>query len=117
MRLAVPVKMISQRFALPVLVVASVVMVVLGKADALLFERVRVVFADLVSPVLGIVSQPVAAVDQLLDQVQGTFPLSAENAQLRQDNARLVQWQPGAQGLTVGNPRLPDLLTPAPDPS
>ena len=117
MRLAVPVKMLSQRFALPVLVFASVVMVVLGKADTLLFERVRVVFADLVSPVLGIVSQPVAAVDQLLDQVQGTFALSAENAQLRQDNARLVQWQQVAQGLTVENARLRELLNLAPDPS
>jgi len=117
MRLAVPVKMLSQRFALPVLVFASVVMVVLGKADTLLFERVRVVFADLVSPVLGIVSQPVAAVDQLLDQVQGTFTLSAENAQLRQDNARLVQWQQVAQGLTVENARLRELLNLAPDPS
>jgi rod shape-determining protein MreC len=117
MRLAVPVKMLSQRFALPILVFASVVMVVLGKADALLFERVRVVFADLVSPVLGIVSQPVAAVDQLLDQVQGTFALSAENAQLRQDNARLVQWQQVAQGLTVENARLRELLNLAPDPS
>ena len=117
MRLAVPVKMLSQRFALPVLVFASVVMVVLGKADTLLFERVRVVFADLVSPVLGIISQPVAAVDQLLDQVQGTFALSAENAQLRQDNARLVQWQQVAQGLTVENARLRELLNLAPDPS
>jgi len=70
MRLAVPVKMISQRFALPVLVFASVVMVVLGKADALLFERIRVVFADIVSPVLGIVSQPVAAVDHVRDRLQ-----------------------------------------------
>lgn len=117
MRLAVPVKMISQRFALPVLVFASVVMVVLGKADALLFERIRMVFADIVSPVLGIVSQPVAAVDHVLDQVQGAFALSAENAQLRQDNARLVQWQQVAQGLTVENARLRELLNLAPDPT
>jgi len=117
MRLAVPVKLLSQRFALPVLVFASVVMVILGKADALLFERIRVVFSDLVSPVLGVVSQPVAAIDQLLDQVQGTFALSAENAQLRQDNARLMQWQQVAQGLTVENARLRELLNLAPDPT
>jgi rod shape-determining protein MreC len=117
MRLAVPGKMISQRFALPVLVVASVVMVVLGKADALLFERIRVVFADVASPVLGIVSQPVAAVDQLVDRVQGAFVLSSENAQLRQDNARLMQWQQVAQGLTVENARLRELLNLAPDPT
>jgi rod shape-determining protein MreC len=117
MRLAVPVKVISQRFALPILVVASIVMVVLGKADALLFERIRVAFADVASPVLGIVSQPVAAVDQLVDQVQGAFALSSENAQLRQDNARLMQWQQVAQGLTVENARLRELLNLAPDPT
>src|SRR5258708_14744113 len=117
MRLAVPVKVIGQRFALPVLVLASVVMIVLGKADALLFERIRVVFADVASPVLDIVSQPVAAVDQLVDRVQGAFALSSENAQLRQDNARLMQWQQVAQGLTVENARLRELLNFAPDPS
>ena len=56
---------ISQRFALPVLIFASVVMVVLGKADTLLFERVRIIFADVAAPVLAIISQPVAAVDRL----------------------------------------------------
>src|SRR5258708_31592897 len=117
MRLAVPVKVISQRFALPVLVLASVVMIVLGKADALLFERIRVAFADVASPVLDIVSQPVAAVDQLVDRVQGAFALSSENAQLRQDNARLMQWQQVAQGLTVENARLRELLNLAPDPA
>ena len=117
MRLAVPVKVIGQRFALPVLVLASVVMIVLGKADALLFERIRVVFADVASPVLDIVSQPVAAVDQLVDRVQGAFALSSENAQLRQDNARLMQWQQVAQGLTVENARLRELLNLAPDPT
>src|SRR5258708_34142029 len=117
MRLAVPVKVISQRFALPVLVLASVVMIVLGKADALLLERIRVVCADVASPVLDIVSQPIAAVDQLVDRVQGAFVLSSENAQLRQDNARLMQWQQVAQGLTVENARLRELLNLAPDPT
>jgi len=117
MRLAVPVKVLSQRFALPVLVLASVVMIVLGKADALLFERIRVVFADVASPVLDIVSQPIAAVDQVVDRVQGAFALSSENAQLRQDNARLMQWQQAAQGLTVENARLRELLNLAPDPT
>ena len=117
MRLAVPVKAISQRFALPVLIFVSVVMVVLGKADTLLFERVRIVFADAASPVLAAVSQPAAALDQLVDRVQAAFALYAENAQLRQDNARLLQWQQVAQGLSVENGRLRELLNLAPDPA
>ncbi len=117
MRLAVPVKVISQRFALPVLVFASVVMVVLGKADTLLFERIRIVFADVASPALAIVSQPVAAVDRLVDRVQGAIALYSENDQLRRDNARLLQWQTVAQSLTVENTRLRELLNLAPDPA
>jgi rod shape-determining protein MreC len=117
MRLAVPVKAISQRFALPVLVFASVIMVVLGKADTLLFERVRIVFADAASPVLAIVSQPAAAVDQLVDRMQSAIALYSENVQLRQDNARLLQWQQAAQGLTVENAHLRELLNLVPDPA
>jgi rod shape-determining protein MreC len=117
MRLAVPIKAISQRFVLPVLVLASVVMVVLGKADTLLFERVRVIFADIASPVLAIVSQPAAAVDRVVDRVQGAITLYSENDQLRRDNARLLQWQNVAQGLTVENARLRQLLNLAPDPA
>src|SRR5260221_754968 len=117
MRLAVPVKVISQRFALPVLVFASVVMVVLGKADTLLFERIRIVFADVASLALAIVSQPVAAVDRLVDRVQGAIALYSENDQLRRDNARLLQWQTVAQSLTVENTRLRELLNLAPDPA
>ncbi len=117
MRLAVPVKAISQRFALPILGFASVVMVILGKADALLFERIRIIFADAASPVLAAVSQPAAVVDQLVDRVQDVFALYSENNQLRQDNARLLQWQQVAQGLSVENARLRELLRLAPDPA
>jgi rod shape-determining protein MreC len=117
MRLAVPIKAISQRFALPVLVLASVGMVVLGKADALLFERIRIMFADVASPVLAIVSQPVAAIDRVVDRVQGAITLYSENDQLRRDNARLMQWQNVAQGLAVENARLRQLLNLAPDPA
>src|SRR5216683_2947379 len=99
MRLAVPVKVISQRFALPVLVFASVV------------------FVDVASPALAIVSQPVAAVDRLVDRVQGAIALYSENDQLRRDNARLLQWQTVAQSLTVENTRLRELLNLAPDPA
>ena len=56
MRLAVPVKAIGQRFALPILVLASVAMIILGKADTLLFERLRGSFGDIAAPVLGVLS-------------------------------------------------------------
>lgn len=117
MRLAVPVRAAGQRFALPILVLVSVAMIVLGKADAFLFERIRAVFADAAAPVLAIVSRPAAAVDAVVDRVQDVFALYSENAQLRRENARLLQWQQVAQGLTVENARLRELLNLVPDPT
>jgi rod shape-determining protein MreC len=117
MRLAVPIKIVSQRFALPVLVLGSVAMIVLGKADTLLFERLRSAFADSATPILRVVSEPVDAVDAVVDEVRGIFALRSENARLREDNERLLRWQQVAQGLGVENARLRDLLKLTPDPS
>jgi rod shape-determining protein MreC len=117
MRLAVPIKAIGQRFALPVLVFASVAMIVLGKADALLFDRLRTTFGDIVSPALGILSEPVAAVDRMVARARDLIDLYDENGRLRQDNVRLMQWQQAAQQLSTENARLRDLLKLAPEPS
>src|SRR5260370_16821652 len=91
MRLAVPVKAIGQRFALPILVLASVAMIVLGKADALLFERFRSTFGDLISPVLAIVSKPVEAAAAALARFHDLIALYDENGSLPLANSRLLQ--------------------------
>lgn len=117
MRLAMPIKAIGQRFALPILVLASVVMIVLGKADALLFERLRSVFSDTAAPVLRVVSEPVAVVDAAVARFHDIVALYDENGRLREENSRLLQWQQVAQQLMAENGRLRDLLKLAPDPA
>ncbi|MDB5405489.1 MAG: rod shape-determining protein MreC [Rhodospirillales bacterium] len=117
MRLAVPIKVVGQRFGLPILVLASVAMIVLGKADTLLFERMRSGFADSAAPVLRIISEPVAAIDSVVGDFRDLFALRSENARLRVDNERLLRWQQVAQGLEVENGRLRELLKLTPDPS
>lgn len=117
MRLAVPVKAIGQRFAVPILVLASVTMIVLGKADTLLFDRFRTAFSDAAAPALGLMAQPVAVLDGAVDKVTGMIDLYRDNARLRQDNARLLQWQQVAQRLGSENRRLRQLLKLVPDPA
>ena len=116
MRLIAPVRMLGQRFALPLLVLASATLIILGKADTLLFDRLRANFGDLAAPVLELVSRPAASVDSTVDRVHDVFALYTENARLREENARLMQWQQAAQNLRAENQRLKQLLNLTPDP-
>jgi len=117
MRLVLAFRGVIQRFALPMLVLASAVMILLGTADMLLFDRLRSVVADAAAPVLEVISRPVAAVDAGIDHVRSLVAMQGENAQLREENARLMRWQQTALSLAAENQRLKDLLKFAPDPN
>jgi len=117
MRLVTPVRVLAQRFAVPLLVVASALMIVLGKADALLFDRVRMVAADFAAPILDLVSRPVAGFDALSLRLHSMAALYSENERLRQENSRLLQWQQVALNLNAENQRLHGLLNLVPEPT
>lgn len=101
--------MIAQRLAVPFLVVVSLLLIVLGKADLVLLERVRIGAADAVAPLLTMLASPAASVTAGIRHVEGLFDLYNENQRLRDDNARLMQWQTVARRLAVENAQLRDL--------
>jgi rod shape-determining protein MreC len=115
-RLLLVLRALGQRFSLLILVAASVIVIVLGKADNLLFERVRGGFADAASGILELASQPAAVVDAAAQRVHDLVALYQENARLRQENDRLLQWQQVAQTLAAENTRLRGLLNLVPEP-
>jgi rod shape-determining protein MreC len=117
MRLVAPLKAANQRFALPVLIVASVVMLALGKADTAVFQRLRTQFGDAAAPILSVLNRPLGAIDTAVDRVHDVVALYQENARLREDNARLLQWQQVAQTLNAENIRLRSLVRLVPDPT
>ena len=98
-----------QRTMLPILVLLSAAIVVLGKADQLLFDSVRTAVTDTVAPVLEAVSRPLAAAGSVIDNVQMLVNTYQENARLETENARLLQWQETAAALAAfcreNNPR------------
>lgn len=114
-RFAGPVKAAAQRAAVPFLIFLSVMFIVLGKADVLLFDRLRMVVADAMAPVLQAVAQPMATIALGVRHVEGMFDLYRENERLRQDNARLMQWQEVARRLQAENAGLRDLVKFAPE--
>ena len=60
-RLSIPLRQALARLSLPVLIAAAFGTMLLGKADALLVERARMVLADMLSPIWAAVQQPVQA--------------------------------------------------------
>ncbi|HEX3209835.1 MAG TPA: rod shape-determining protein MreC [Geminicoccaceae bacterium] len=109
-RLALPLKALIDRFAFGTLIVASIVLLVVSKADVRLLEAVDSGISDLLVPTLEVATRPVEAARGLARQVAELVALRAENAQLRAQNERLLEWQVAARQLAVENASLRQLL-------
>lgn len=112
-------KVLAQRFAFLSLIMASFALMLLGKADALLVERIRLAVSDTVVPILDVLSRPTAAIADVVGNIREMSSLRAENARLRDENARLMHWQTVARHLDNENRALRTQLNfiPDPDPS
>jgi rod shape-determining protein MreC len=108
--LSMPMRAAAQRLALPLLVILSVALIVLGKADILLIERARTDLNDALAPVFEAIAQPVSVVASGVRRFQDHFTVYEENQRLREENARLLQWQGVAQRLETENDELRQML-------
>lgn len=110
MRYAAPLRAVAQRFAFLALVAGAVGLVVLGKADAILVERLRTTVADAFAPILSALARPAATFDRGIEQVRELVHLRSENQRLKEDNANLRRWEQAARELSAQNQALRDLL-------
>ena len=115
-RLALPVKGWMQRFAFALLVSASMGILVLGKVDSQLVERLRTGVTDGMAPILQAMSQPTAAAAAIVGDIRAMADLYGENERLRGANERLLQWQAVARGLEQENLAFRELLNLVDDP-
>jgi len=63
--LMAPLKSAAQRFAYSALVLLSVAIMVIGRADGSLIEHIRTKTNDFLAPVLEAVTQPVTAISDV----------------------------------------------------
>ncbi len=105
----------AQRVVVPFLVLLSMMFIVLGKADVLLFDRLRIAVADAAAPLLQAVAQPMATFASGVRNAEGVFDLYRENQRLREENGRLLQWQDVARRLEDENAGLRGLLKYVPE--
>lgn len=105
-QLAVSLKGLAQRFAFGMLVLAAFAVMVIGKADTIIIERVRSAVIDITAPILNVVSRPVQSINDAMAEVEDVLAMREELARLREENARLMSWQSVAQRLEAENKAL-----------
>jgi len=99
-----------QRGALPLLAVAALGAMVIGRAEGGLVDRTRSAVIDLVQPILSTLARPVIAFNETVAEVEELANIRAENARLREENARLLAWQGAARRLETENQALRELV-------
>jgi rod shape-determining protein MreC len=95
---------------------AAFALMILGKADSPLIERARVNVVDALSPILDGLAKPMASARQLYDNARDFWSLREQNAELRTDQERLLQWETVARQLQAENDSLRGLLKLVPEP-
>ena len=115
LRLSVQARQALAKLTLPVLIVASFGLMLVGKADALLVDRARVALADALAPIFAIVDEPLGQIRDAIHEAGGLWTLREQNARLRDENEQLRRWQSIALALDAENQRLKATLRWVPD--
>ncbi len=102
---------------LAVLFVLAVALVLIGKAQSSLFDRARAHVTDWMAPGLEVVHKPFDWVSSWWNNLGDTFNVHEENIRLKDENARLKQWQTYAVTLQARVKRYQLLLHAVPDPA
>jgi rod shape-determining protein MreC len=111
-----PVRALVHRFALLFLILAAFAIMLLGKAETVVVERVRTGVVDVVAPVMDAASRPIATVTEGIDRIGNFFTVYEDNERLREQNARLLEWQNAALALAAENSTFRKMLNYIPEP-
>jgi rod shape-determining protein MreC len=104
------------RLTLPVMVVTTFGLMLIGKVDTVLVERARIAVYDASAPIYAALAEPLGQINKAVTEVVGLWGLRDENARLREENERLRRWQSIALTLDSENQRLKTALRWIPDP-
>ncbi len=116
-RLSVPFRQALSRLTLPVMLMLSLGMVLFGRADPNVEERLRAGLDNVLAPAYAMVGGPILALEHGTGAIGHFFGLARENAALRAENAKLRQWQAVAMALEAENDALKNALRYVPRPA
>ncbi len=105
-RLSVPFRQALSRLTLPVMLMVSLGLVLVGRADQNLAGHLRAGLDDILAPAYAVVATPINTLEHGTGAIAQLFYLQAENTELRDENAKLLQWQAVALALEAQNDAL-----------
>jgi rod shape-determining protein MreC len=115
-RLSIQARQALVRLTLPVLIVFSFAIMLIGKADTLLAERARTALADGLVPIYAALANPLGHLHATIAETAALWNMREENARLRAENEKLRRWQSVALALDAENQRMKASLRWIPDP-
>ncbi|MGD0103530.1 MAG: rod shape-determining protein MreC [Rhodopila sp.] len=115
-RLSIQARQALARLTLPLLIVASFVLMLLGKADTQLAERLRITLGDTLAPIYTMLGAPLGQIHLAITDTAALWDIRADNDRLRAENETLRRWQSIALALDAENQRLKASLRWIPDP-
>lgn len=111
----VPFRALYDRYSLLGFVALSAALLLFGRADSFLVEMSRRTVAEVATPILSIMQEPMAAIDDIGASVSAITNVYEENKQLRAEVDRLRGWEGVATGLSDENRLMRELLSMADD--
>ena len=109
-RITAPVKNFGQRSANFLLILAAAGVLIIGRADMINLESVRVQLVDASAPIIDLIGRPVEGVNSAIRKVEEIYLVFDTNQKLREDRNNLLHWQSLARKLEVENRALKRLL-------
>lgn len=116
-RLSIPLRQALSKLTLPVLIAVAFGLMLLGKADSLIATRMRMALADALTPIWGLVAEPLAGVHRAIDGARNLATVYQDNARLRVENDVLRRWQAVGLALDAENTTLKANLRWVPEPT
>jgi rod shape-determining protein MreC len=107
----------AQRIVMPLLILISATMIILGKIDQVIFESLRISVTDDAAPALDLLSRPLLAIESFAGRARAIVDTYQQNLSLVEENRRLLHWQQTALTLVVQNAQLRKLLKVVPEPT
>ena len=106
----------NAQLPLVIVLALAVALVLLGRAQSGLFDGARMKITDLMAPALESVHAPIHAFSRFTTSITELFSVYRENLALKDENARLRQWQNVAVVMQDRVHHYQDMLHAVPDP-